>query len=76
MDLGNLTGGMTFWNIIGGLVFSGVGLVAFMWGKKHGRFKPMVLGGALMAYPYFVSNTALMYLIGAALTVAAVFLRD
>jgi len=76
MDVGNLVGSMSAWNLIGNIIFSGVGFVAFMYGKKQGRFQPMVIGGVLMVYPYFVSSTALMYVIGAALTVALFYLRD
>ncbi len=76
MDLGSLVGSMSAWSIIGNLIFSGVGFVAFMYGKKQGRFQPMVIGGILMAYSYFVSSTVLLYAIGVALTVALYYLRD
>ena len=55
-------------NIIGGLIFGSVGFVAFVYGKKQAEFKPMVLAIALMAYPYFVSNTLAIYAIGGILT--------
>jgi hypothetical protein len=79
MDLGNITasmGSMSAWNLIGSTIFSGVGFVALMYGKKQGRFNLMVLGGVLMTYPYFISSTPLMFAIGAALTVAAFRLKD
>jgi hypothetical protein len=76
MDLGSLTSGMTAGNLIGNIIFSGIGFVAFMYGKKQGQFQRMALGGALMVYPYFVTNTALMFLIGAALTVTVWYARD
>jgi hypothetical protein len=76
VDLGSLVGGMTAGNLIGNIVFSGVGFVAFMYGKRQGQFKRMALGGALMLYPYFVSSTLLMCLIGAALTAAVWYARD
>ena len=60
-------------NLIGGFLFSGIGFVAFMYGKGQPNLRLMLLGAALMVYPYFVGNTALMYAIGTALT-AAVFL--
>jgi hypothetical protein len=73
---GSLTTGMTTWGLIGGVLFSGVGFFALKHGRKHGLVKPMALGAALMLYPYFVSNTLLMYLVGAALTAAVFFPRD
>ena len=63
-------------NIIGGLVFGSVGFIAFVYGKKQTNFKIMILGALLMAYPYFVQNTLLIYVIGAVLTAALFFLRD
>ncbi|MCX5795096.1 MAG: hypothetical protein NTY77_06355 [Elusimicrobia bacterium] len=76
MDLAAIVSSMSMANIIGNLIFSGVGFVAFMYGKKQGHFKLMVLGGVLMVYPYFVPNTMLLYLIGAALSVATFYVRD
>jgi hypothetical protein len=76
MDLGSLVGGISAGNLMGNLIFSGIGFVAFMYGKKQGRFNCMALGGALMAYPYFVSSTTLMYAIGVALTAAIFYYRD
>jgi hypothetical protein len=43
-----------------------VGFVCFAYGKKQARFPHMLAGAILMAYPYFVSNLALMAVIGAA----------
>jgi hypothetical protein len=76
MDLGKLIGGMSMGSMVAGLIFSGIGFVAFMYGKKEGRFQPMAIGGALMVYPYFVSNTALVCAIGAVLTAALFFMKD
>lgn len=67
---------MTAANLIGGLIFSGVGFVAFTYGKRMGSFRAMLLGALLMGYPYFVSNTALLYLAGLLLTGALLVFRD
>jgi hypothetical protein len=63
-------------NLIGGFLFSGIGFVAFIYGKRMTQWKPMTLGVALMAYPYFVSDTRLLYIIGTALTAALFIFRD
>ncbi|MDD5629006.1 MAG: hypothetical protein PHU21_08075 [Elusimicrobia bacterium] len=76
MDLQGLVSGMSGWNIVGNLLFSGLGFVALMFGRRQGRFQPMALGAALMLFPYFVSSTALMFAVGTALSAAAFFLRD
>ncbi len=62
-------------NLIGNILFGSVGFVAFVYGKKTASFKPMVLGIALMVFPYFVSNTAAMYGIGSVLTAALFIAR-
>lgn len=60
-------------NLFGSIVIGSIGLAAFIYGKKSSAPKPMVLGIALMVYPYFISQTWLLYTIGAVLT-AALFL--
>jgi hypothetical protein len=46
----------SFGNILVGLVFGGVGFVAFVWGKKNAEPRPLFIGLALMVYPYFIPN--------------------
>ena len=53
--------------LFGAIVFGIVGLVAFRLGRQRERPRTLWLGVALMAYPYAVSNTALLYAIGLAL---------
>lgn len=67
---------MTAASLIGGLIFSGVGLVAFTYGKRTGRFRAMALGGVLMVYSYFTPNTAALYLVGLSLTAALFIFQD
>ena len=69
-------GGLNWANLIGGLIFGTIGFVAFMYGKKERAAKPLVIGIALMVYPYFVPNTVLAYIVGIALTAALYFWRD
>ncbi|TBR21590.1 hypothetical protein EPO15_09990 [bacterium] len=63
-------------NIVLGLLFSGVGLVALKYGKKEGKAKPMMLGGALLVYPYFTPDALLTGLIGAGLTTLLFVWKD
>jgi hypothetical protein len=53
--------------IFGAIVFGLIGFVAFRQGRRSGRRATLWLGVALMVYPYAVSRTGLLYLIGAAL---------
>jgi hypothetical protein len=52
------------------IVFSAVGLAAFRRGKRESNMICLLLGIALMVYPYFVEGLALNALIGAALSAA------
>ena len=66
----------SFWNIVGSLIFGGIGFYAFIYGKKNSLWKPMVIGIILMIYPYFISSTLLIYIVGIALTAALFYWRD
>jgi len=61
--------------LFGSLMFGVIGLAAFLYGKKSVLVVPMVLGLALMVFPYFVSDTWLLYTIGCALTAATWYFR-
>ena len=63
-------------NLIGGLVFGSIGFVAFIYGKRMHLWKPMLLGIALMVYPYFINDDAIMIVIGLFGSTALFFLRD
>jgi hypothetical protein len=63
-------------NLVGGLLFGSIGFVAFIYGKRMQIWKPMFLGLALMAYPYFVSNDIALFAIGAVGTAALFLFRD
>jgi len=47
------------------LVPSGIGFVAFVYGKKQERWVHLVAGLALMIYPYFAATVVQMLLEGA-----------
>ena len=72
-----MQGGDFSWaKIIAYLIFGAVGFVAFVYGKKNTLWRPMVIGIALMAYPYLVSGAMAIYLIGMVLTAALYFWRE
>lgn len=62
-------------NLLAGLLFSSIGFVGFIYGKRMSLWKPMFLGIALMAYPYFIEDTILLCVIGLLGTGALVLLR-
>jgi len=62
--------------VFGSLLFGAVGLAAFIYGRRMVLWKPMVIGVVLMAYPYFVSQTWLLYSVGCTLCLALYVFRD
>lgn len=61
---------MGVWELIAGLVFSGIGFVAFVYGRKMGQYRPALIGVLLMGYPYFTPDLLWLCGIGAVLTLA------
>lgn len=62
-------------NLFWGVVFSAFGVGFFIYGKKQQVAVPLFCGVALMVFPYFVGNTILLVLIGAALIALPYFVR-
>jgi hypothetical protein len=47
-----------------------VGAACFVYGRKQGQLSPMVVGTAMVVYPYFVPNVVAMIAIAVALLLA------
>ncbi len=58
------------------IIFGAIGFAVFLYGKKNKLFRPLVIGIALMVYPYFISGTFFLYLVGIVLTSALYFWRE
>lgn len=58
------------------ILFGAFGMASFVHGKRTTRVIPIILGVALMGFPYLVSDDLPLYLVGIALTVAAWHFRD
>ena len=56
-------------------MFSSCGLGFFLYGKKQRAVVPLVCGLVLMVYPYFIANTVVLVLLGAALLAVPYFVR-
>jgi hypothetical protein len=52
------------------LIPSGAGFVLLVYGRKEGRWPHVIVGLALMVYPYFATSVASLITIGAILTLA------
>jgi hypothetical protein len=58
-----------------GLIFGSVGLGFFIYGKQQKAAVPLVCGLALMVFPYFVSNSIVLVVIGGALIMIPYYVR-
>ena len=54
-------------SLLWGVLFGSLGFGYFLYGKKQDAVIPLVCGLLLMVFPYFISNTALVVLVGATL---------
>lgn len=61
--------------LIGALLFGIVGYAAYRYGKKTARQTTKWIGVVLMFYPYLVSVTWMMYVVGVSLCVGLYFSR-
>jgi len=57
------------------MLYGSIGLGFFVYGKRQRAVVPLVCGLALMVFPYFVSNTILLVVIGAVLIAVPYFVR-
>ena len=58
-----------------GVLFGGIGLGFFLYGKKQKAVVPLFAGIALMAFPYVVTNTYALVGIGLALIMLPFIVR-
>ena len=61
--------------IFAAILFGIVGLAAYSYGKKASLAKVKWIGVTLMLYPYVISQTWLLYVVGAGLCVALYLFR-
>jgi MFS family permease len=76
LDPTGLLSGISIYTILLAVLFGLVGFAAFRYGRKNAEPRPLMLGIALMAYGYFVSNPWVSLAIGSALTLALFFPRE
>ena len=63
-------------NFLAGLLFSSIGFIGFVYGKRMNLWKPMFIGIALMAYPYFIEDTIALCAIGLGGSAVLFFARE
>ena len=68
--------GFTSSDLIGWVLFSGIGTVAFAWGKMKDLWQPRVLAALLLFFPYFINKGIWMWAVGLTLTTLLFFAKD
>jgi len=63
-------------SLFAAILFGAIGMGAFVFGKRKGLAKPMLIGVALMVYPYFISNEWLVFIVGAVLCYLLYLFRE
>ena len=58
------------------IIFSGLGVFLFLFGKKSGRMPHLFAGLGLMTCPYFISNLIVMTVVCGVLAVAPFFVQE
>ncbi len=64
---GSLTGSGSLFStssLLWGLLFGAIGAMYFIYGKKQQRTVPLLSGIALCVFPYFVTNSWIMAIVG------------
>ncbi len=62
--------------IVAAIVFGIIGFAAYRYGKKSARVKVKWIGVALMLYPYVISETWLLYVVGVGLCISLYLVKD
>jgi hypothetical protein len=62
-------------SLLWGLLFGSIGLGFVMYGRKQRAAVPLVCGLGLIIFPYFVSNSILIVVIGVVLMAIPYFFR-
>lgn len=64
--------GVLYWEVL----FGAIGVGYFIYGKKQGKYVPLLTGIALCAYPYFFSSAVPVVIIGVVLSAVPYFFRE
>lgn len=62
---------MLVWSVL----FGGIGIGFFTYGRKQRSMIPLLIGVALMAYPYFMPNVTVLVSVGIVLIAIPYFIR-
>ena len=57
------------------VLFGGIGMGYFMFGRKQKAIVPLCTGLALFAFPYFMSSVTMLLIVGAVLVAIPYFIK-
>ena len=57
------------------VLFGAIGFGYFIYGKRQRKVVPLICGVGLIVYPYFVTNTVLLFVIGVVFLGLPYFIR-
>jgi len=57
------------------VLFGGIGIGYFMYGKKQKAIVPLCTGLALFVFPYFISSVAMLLIVGVILVAIPYFIK-
>mgnify|MGYP006137917241 CR=1 FL=1 len=57
------------------VLFGGIGIGYFMYGKKQKAIVPLCVGLALFVFPYFMASTTMMLIVGVILVAIPYFIK-
>jgi hypothetical protein len=57
------------------VLFNGIGIGYFIYGKKQKAIVPLCTGLALFVFPYFMSSVAMLFVVGIVLVGIPYFIR-
>lgn len=61
--------------MIWSVLFGGIGIGFFLYGKKQGAIVPLCTGLALFVFPYFMTSVAMLLVVGIILVAIPYFIK-
>jgi len=62
-------------HLIWSVIFAGIGLGYFTYGRKQKEVIPFLTGIALFVFPYFISNILILIAVGIAIVILSYYIK-
>lgn len=70
------TGDLDLFRVAACGLFNAIGFVAFVYGKRNTLWRTMIIGLILIVFPYFLTDTLMIFLIGIILSASLYVWRE